>query len=45
MAYNVNIVDQASIDAFGRSRVSIPTVQFDSKQLFDNRSIFGQHQL
>jgi hypothetical protein len=40
MAYNVNIVDQASVDAFGRSRVSIPTVQFDSKQLFDNRSIF-----
>ena len=40
MAYNVNIVDQTSIDAFGRSRVSTPTIQFDSKQLFDNRSIF-----
>jgi len=40
MAYNVTVVGQSSLDAFGRSRVSNPTTIFDSKQLFDGRTIF-----
>jgi hypothetical protein len=40
MAFNINIVDQASIDAFGRGRVSEVVTLFDSKQLFDGRTVF-----
>ena len=39
MAYNVTVVRQTSIDAFGRTRVSNPTNIFDSKQLFDGRTL------
>jgi len=45
MAYNVTVVSESSLDAFGRSRVSNPTTIFDSKQLFDNRSIFWDTEL
>lgn len=40
MAFNITVIDQASIDAFGRGRVSEPTTLFDSKQLFDGRTNF-----
>ena len=33
-----------SLDAFGRSRVGTPTTLFDSKQLFDNQSLFWDDQ-
>lgn len=40
MAYNVTVIGQSNLDAFGRTRVSNPVTIFDSKQLFDGRTIF-----
>ena len=40
MAYNVTVVKQNSLDAFGRNRVSEAVNIFDSKQLFDGRTIY-----
>jgi len=40
MAFNVTVVEPSSLDAFARTRVSNPINIFDSKQLWDNRSLF-----
>lgn len=40
----IRSADSASIDAFGRWRVSSPTTIFDSKQIFDNQPLFWDDQ-
>jgi len=39
------VSDSTQLDAFGRLRVSEPTVLFDSKQLFDNEPLFWDEEL
>ncbi len=38
-------VDNPTIDAFGRARVSNPVTIFDSKQIFDNQPLFWDERL
>lgn len=40
----IRAADSASVDAFGRWRVSSPTTIFDSKQVFDNQPLFWDDQ-